>query len=132
MIPTDPSVQILPPSTTTRRTRVAGGREVLRGISGRTWAGRRWLELYVDFVRELTGGESEATAIEAQLAKRAASLALAAELLEAKIAGGDLSEATIGAHRQTTRALSALSRDLRPRRSKLPPKVAAILGRAGA
>lgn len=114
-------------ATDTRTTRAARGRELLRGGNPHAWPVRRFGELLSAFISDIAADAESPTEVERQLARRFAGLALNAELFEAELAAGKPVKAT--EYRQLCRTLSSLAAQFLPRRRKLSPEAAALVGR---
>lgn len=76
------------PTSPTVRSRVTNGSAVLDGVDGRSAPARRFRDLYGAIMSDL-GGNAATSEGERQLAKRAAGLSVACELLEAALIRGE-------------------------------------------
>ena len=70
------------------RSAVTNASRLIQGADGRTAVARRFRDVYSEIVRDL-GGDDQISEAERQLIRRAASLSVYAETIEAKLAQGE-------------------------------------------
>ena len=107
------------------RSRVTNRSKAFLGADGRTAVARRWRDVYAALTEDL-GGESHVSEAERQLARRAATLVVTAELAEAAMAAGGECDSE-----SYCRLVNALSRVLSKlglkRHATQPPRLAELL-----
>ena len=98
------------------RSRLSNGSKVLTGIDGRSLVARRYRDL-IDLVVSDQGGLDRMSEARMQLARRFAALSVQAEMLEARLANGEIIDLTEYSQLTSTlvRVVSRLGIDRRAR-----------------
>jgi hypothetical protein len=106
-------------TSTTNRSAVTNGSKLLVGIDGRSPMARRFRDLVQAYSAEIGG---ELTQFEKAMVKQAASLAIAAETMQAKVINGELvnSDDLIRISSEVRRILDALAEKAGKRKPAAP------------
>jgi hypothetical protein len=124
-------LRALPRSKDPQRSKVANGRKLIPGVSGHSVWIRRAKEHIADAIADL-GGEANTSAAERNLVRRAATLSVELERLEAKFAtAGEADPADLDLYQKLSntlrRLLAALGLHRRPRDVSVAPDLTTYL-----